>query len=387
MKTGFHVKKFAFAAALSLTVAGLAAPSMAADTLKIAEVVELTGPGTTAGTNFKNGADLAIKEINAAGGILGRQIVTTSADTQTNPGIAKGLSQKAIDDGAFAVFGPVYSGSIMVSMATTEAAHVPNFVGGEAASITEQGDPYIFRTSLTQADAMPKVARYMDTRQDIHRVAVLFVNNDFGVGGRDAFMKAIKKTHVEPVADISTSVGQIDFSSAVLKAKQSGADAIFAYLNEEESARLLRELKKQGWDKPIIGETTIVGQKVIDLAGPAANGVIGHVGLTVDAPVPGMKKFSDDFQKAYGYVSDHNGIKGYTGIYILKAAIDKAGKFDRELVTKTLHGIHITTKEEPGVLMDVSIDDKGDLDRESFLVQVENGTQKVIKVLPPLGDK
>ena len=387
MKTLTLFKKLALAGPLAAPAGGMAVPAIAADTVKIAEVVELTGPGTTAGTNFKNGADLAIKEINAAGGILGRQIEVTSADTQTNPGIAKGLSQKAIDDDAFAVFGPVFSGSIMVSMATTEAAGVPNFIGGEAAAITEKGNPYVFRTSLTQADAMPKVARYLDGRPDINSVAVIFVNNDFGKGGRDAIIEALKSTHVKVVEDISTSTGQVDFSAAVLKAKQSNADAIFAYLNEEESARLLRELKKQGWDKPVIGETTLTGQKVIELAGPAAEGAIAHVGLTVDAPIRGMKKFSEDFQKAYGYVSDHNGIKGYTGIYILKAAIEKAGKFDRELVTKTLHGIHISTKDHPGVLMDVSIDDKGDLDRESFLVQVDNGRQKVREILPPLGKK
>jgi branched-chain amino acid transport system substrate-binding protein len=387
MKTLTLFKKVALAGALAAAAGGMAVPAIAADTVKIAEVVELTGPGTTAGTNFKNGADLAIKEINAAGGILGRQIEVTSADTQTNPGIAKGLSQKAIDDDAFAVFGPVFSGSIMVSMATTEAAKVPNFIGGEAASITQQGNPYVFRTSLTQADAMPKVARYLNGRPDINSVAVIYVNNDFGKGGRDAIIEALKNTRVKVLADISTSTGQVDFSSAVLKAKQSNADAVFAYLNEEESARLLRELKKQGWDKPVIGETTLTGQKVIELAGPAAEGAIAHVGLTVDAPIRGMKKFSEDFQKAYGYVSDHNGIKGYTGIYILKAAIEKAGKFDRELVTKTLHGIHISTKDHPGVLMDVSIDDKGDLDRESFLVQVDNGRQKVREILPPLGKK
>ncbi|MGB3274832.1 MAG: ABC transporter substrate-binding protein [Castellaniella sp.] len=387
MKTLIMLKKLALASALAAAVGGLAAPASAADTVKIAEVVELTGPGTTAGTNFKNGADLAIKEINAAGGILGRQIEVTSADTQTNPGIAKGLSQKAIDDDVFAVFGPVFSGSIMVSMATTEAAGVPNFIGGEAAAITQKGNPYVFRTSLTQADAMPKVARYLDGRPDINSVAVIYVNNDFGKGGRDAIIEALKSTHVKVADDISTSTGQVDFSAAVLKAKQSNADAIFAYLNEEESARLLRELKKQGWDKPVIGETTLTGQKVIELAGPAAEGAIAHVGLTVDAPIRGMKKYSEDFQKAYGYVSDHNGIKGYTGIYILKAAIEKAGKFDRELVAKTLHGIHISTKDHPGVLMDVSIDDKGDLDRESFLVQVDNGRQKVREILPPLGKK
>ncbi|MER1968721.1 ABC transporter substrate-binding protein [Castellaniella sp. GW247-6E4] len=377
-------KRLAIATAIGLTAASFGFSAHAAETVKVAQIVELTGNGATVGTNFKNGADLAIKEINAAGGILGRQIVTTSADTQTNPGISKALAQKAIDDDAFAVLGPVYSGAIMVSMHTTEAAKVPNIIGGEAAAITQQGNPYVFRTSLTQSDAMPKVARYLDGRKDVNNLAVIFVNNDFGKGGRDAIIEALKSTHVKVAADISTAVGQVDFSSAVLKAKQSNADAIFAYLHEEESARLLRELKKQGWDKPIIGETTLVNQKVIELAGEAANGVVAHVGLTADAPSPEMQRYAKAFHDAYGYTSDHNALKGYTGVYMLKAGIEKAGKFDRELVAKTLHGIHISVKDYPGMLMDVTVDDKGDLDRESFLVQVVDGQQKVVGTLPPL---
>ena len=77
------------------------------------------------------------------------------------------------------------------------------------------------------------------------------------------------------VADISTESGQVDFSAPVLKAKQSNADVLFVYTNEEESARALRELRKQGCTKPIVGETTLTGQKVIELAGDAANGAVG----------------------------------------------------------------------------------------------------------------
>src|SRR5690606_18527553 len=213
MKAVTQLKKQALAAGIALAALGLSAPAFAADTLKIAEVVELTGPGATSGTNLKNGADLAIQEINAAGGILGRQIVTTSADTEPNPGIAKGLAQKGVDDEAVAVIGPVFSGSIMGSMAVTREAKVPNFIGGEAASITEQGSPYVFRTSLTQADAMPKVARYLEGRKDINTIAVMFVNNDFGKGGRDAIIEALKDTHIKVTDDISTTAGQVDFSS------------------------------------------------------------------------------------------------------------------------------------------------------------------------------
>src|SRR5437764_9876509 len=88
--------------------------------IKVAGLVELSGTGATSGTNFNDGVKLAVKEINAAGGILGRQIEYTAGDTQSQPQVAKALAVKAIDDGAYVVMGPVFSGSIIVSMAETK---------------------------------------------------------------------------------------------------------------------------------------------------------------------------------------------------------------------------------------------------------------------------
>jgi branched-chain amino acid transport system substrate-binding protein len=370
--------------ACALALAGTAAHAQA---IKIANIVELSGAGATSGTNFKNGIELAVKEINAAGGILGRKIETSTSDTQSNPGVAKGLAQKAIDDDVFAVFGPVFSGSIMVSMAETRRAEVPNFTGGEAAAITKQGNPYIFRTSFTQDTAMPKVARYLASHLKAKTIALIYVNNDYGKGGRESLMKSLEPLGVKVIADVSTDQGQIDFSAPVLKAKQSNADAVFVYTNEEESARALKELRKQGVTKPIVGETTLVGQKVIELAGEAANGAVAHVGLTVDAPSPLMLKFKAKFYQEYKYITDHNGIKGYTGVYLMKAAIEKVGKVDRKAVAQALHGLKVSAAKHPGVLMDVSVDANGDLDRESFLVEAKNGKQEIKEILPALGAK
>jgi branched-chain amino acid transport system substrate-binding protein len=356
--------------------------AFAQQTIKIANIVELSGGGATAGTNFKNGVELAVKEINAAGGILGKKIESVTSDTQSNPGVAKGLTQKAIDQDVFAIFGPVFSGSIMVSMAESRRAEVPNWTGGEAAAITMQGNPYVFRTSFTQATAMPKVAKYIATKSK--SLAIIYVNNDFGKGGLDMIKKALAGSGTAIAAEISTDSGQVDFSPAILKAKQSNADAVFVYTNEEESARALRELRKQGWTKPIIGETTLTGQKVIELAGDAANGAVAHVGLTVDAPLPAMLKFKANFYQEYKYISDHNGIKGYTGVYSLKAAVEKVGKLDRKAVAQAMKGLKISAAKYPGVIMDVSFDDKGDLDRDSFLVEVKNGKQEVVATIPPL---
>jgi branched-chain amino acid transport system substrate-binding protein len=355
--------------------------------IKIAGLMELSGTGTTSGTNFNDGVKLAVKEINASGGILGRKIEYDANDTQSQPQVAKALAVRAIDDGAYVVMGPVFSGSILVSMAETKRAEIPNFTGGEAATITQQGNQYIFRTSFTQASAIPKVARYLKDNVKAKTVAVIYTNNDFGKGGRDVFLKAAEAQGIRVVADISTDPGQVDFSSPVLKAKQASADVLFVYTNEEEAARCLRELKKQGYDKPVVGETVLTSQKVIELAGDAANGAVAHVGLTADAPIPGVKAFAEKFQKEYGYKPDHNGIKGYTAMYVVKAVTEKVGKVDPKAFANAMHGISLSAKQYPGILMDVSFDQNGDLDRESFMTKVVNGKQQVTDVLQPASAK
>ena len=382
MQTSFTLKSL-----LGALVLAAASVTWAQQTVPIFGLVELSGTGATSGSNFDNGVKLAVKEINAAGGILGRRISYLSLDTQSNPGVAKALAQKAVDQSAYVVMGPVFSGSIMVSMAETRRAEIPNFTGGEAAAITQQGNPYVFRTSFTQSTAMPKIASYIQTTVKAKSVDVIYVNNDFGKGGLDAIRKELEARGVKVVNAISTEPGQIDFSAPVLRTKQSGSDAVFIYSNEEESARALRELRKQGYDKPMIGETVLTSQKVIELAGDAANGAVAHVGLTADAPQPLIRKFSDAFQAEYKVKSDHNGLKGYSGMYIVKAVTEKLGKFDSKAFAAAMKGVSLSVKDHPGILLDVSYDANGDLDRESYMTKVENGKQVISSVLPPVGRK
>src|SRR5256886_6245885 len=222
MKQALRNTAAAFAFAAATAAFGQQGP------VQIVGLMELSGTGATAGTNFDNGVKLAVKEINAAGGILGRKIEYTSMDTQSAPQTAKALAQKAVDQGAYVVMGPVFSGSFIVSMAETKRAEIPNFTGGEAAVITQQGNPYVFRTSFTQSTSMPKLARYIKDQIKAKSIAIIFTNNDFGKGGRDEMAKALAAQDIKVVADISTDPGQIDFSGAALKAKQSDADAVFA---------------------------------------------------------------------------------------------------------------------------------------------------------------
>ena len=370
---------------LAVILALFAAGAAAQQTVNMPIVIELSGAGAVSGTNFRDGAVLAIDEVNAKGGILGRKIVAPQSDTQSNPGISRAQVQKAIDSEPYVILGPVFSGSVKVNMVLAQQAEVPQFTGAEAADITAMGNPYIFRTSFGQQMSMPKIANYIRDGLKAKTVAVLWVNNDFGKGGRDTFTKEMAARGIKVVADISTESGQVDFAADVVKVKGANADAIFVYTNEEESARFLREARKQGVTKPLIGETTLLGQKVIDMAGEAANGARGHVALSADAPLPAVQAFKEKFVKRFGYVPDHNGLKGYTAVYAVKYATQKIGKFDRRLLAKTMHGLTIKPEQEPGILMEASWDDKGDIDRISFLAEVVGGRQKIVQILPKLG--
>ncbi len=369
----------------SVTLSG-AALAQSKEPIKIRDVGELSGGGATVGTNFKNGADLAVAEINAKGGILGRMIDLTHADSQSNPGVARAQVQKALDDNPYVLLGPGFSGSVKVVASLAAQAEIPEIMGGEAAELTKMGNPYLFRTSFGQQSTMPKVAHYIADDLKAKTVAVVWVNNDFGKGGRDTIIEEFKKLNIKVVADLSTEAGQADFAADVGKLKTAAPDAVFVYLNEEESARILKEIKRQGVTAPLIGETTLIGQKVIDLAGDAAEGARGHVGLTTDAPIPAITKFRDDFKAKYNYVPDHNGIKGYLAIYVIKAVTEKMGKFDSKEFAKTLHGMTIKASEQPGILMDVTYDQNGDIDRQGFLVEVVKGKQVIKQVLPKLGN-
>jgi branched-chain amino acid transport system substrate-binding protein len=359
--------------------------AQAQSTVYIPDVVELSGAGAVSGTNWRDGASLAIDEINAAGGILGRKIVTEHLDTQSNPGISRAQIQKVLDKEPYVVLGPIFSGSVKVNMTLTQQAEVPQIVGAEAAQITEAGNPYVFRTAFGQQFSMPKIANYLHDGMKAKTVAVVWVNNDFGKGGRDSFVKEMNRLGIKVVADLSTEQGQVDFASDVTRLKSVNADSVFVYCNEEESARFLLEAKRQGLGSPLFGETTLLSQKVIELAGAAANGVRGHVGLTADAPIPAIQEFASKFNARFKYASDHNGIKGYTAVYLIKYVTEKIGKFDGKAFAVAMKGLTLKPDTSPGILMEASWDQNGDIDRASFLAEIVDGKQKIVAVLPKLG--
>jgi branched-chain amino acid transport system substrate-binding protein len=378
----FRAPALAAAMAVGLGTTGMALAD--SSTVLIPCVCEMSGAGAVSGTNYSKGAHLAVDQINAAGGILGRKIVMNNMDTQTNPMVSRGLVQKAIDAGAYAIVGTVYSGSTIVNMLVAEQAGVPQFTGSEAPNITEKGNPYIFRTSSGAELGIPELAGYIHNKMKVQRIAVEWVNNPFGKGGYDVFMKQAKKYGIKVVADVPSEEGAVDFSADVAKIKNSGAQAVFVYMNEAPDARFLKEARRQGLSIPIVAQSNLTDPKVIQLAGAAANGAMAHVGIAATAPIPAMEKFVAAYKAKYHESPDHNSIKGYIGVYAIKYVTEMVGKFDGKAFAQKMHGLTLDASKYPGMILTTHWDKNGELYRESFMTEVKDGKQVVIGNVQPI---
>ena len=206
---------------------------------------------------------------------------------------------------------------------------------------------------------MPKIANYMRDGVKAKSVAVVWVNNDFGKGGRDASSRRWRRATSRswptsrPRPARPTSPPTSSSSRAPMPTRSSSTR------NEEESARFLREARKQGLNEPLIGETTLLGQKVIELAGDAANGVKGHVGLTADAPVPAIEEFGKKYEKRVQLQARpqrHQGL--HRASTRSRRRPRRAGKFDGKAFAAALHGMTITPDKM------TRHPDRGDLGRQ-----------------------
>src|SRR4029453_1110791 len=177
---------------------------------------------------------------------------------------------------------------------------------------------------------------------------------------------------------------QTDQSAEVAQLAGGDADAIFVFMTEIETAAFLDEYQAQDLDKPLYGGDVLSAASTIELAQPgAADGTAPHAGLNASAPV--FADWKDAYAEFHPDADppDHNSIKGYTAVYIVKETTERIGEFDNSQFSDTLHCATLTVDDEPGLLLDVSYDGNGDIDRESYIVSVVDGVGEITETVPP----
>src|SRR5499426_432199 len=369
----------------TLLVLAAVSPACPQGVVKIPIVAEITGGGASVGAMWRDAVNLAVEDINKKGGVLGQRLETSVQDTQTDPPTSVAVMRRVLNDKPFAVFGTVYSSSTVANMDIAKQAGVPQFTGSESIIITQKGNDNIFLTSFTQDTGMAKMVRWLLDDVKAEKIALIWVNNAFGKGGHDMFVQFLKERGKTPVVDISTEVQQADFTPELTKVRASGATHVMVYNHEEENARFMIQLRKMALAVEPVGETTLCAQTTVTPGGDAVNGAKCHVGLTAGATQPLMVDFNRRFQEKYNRVPDHNAYKGYIGVHLLKAAVQRVGAWDQAKVRACLHNNAFSVAEEPGLLMDVYVNDKGSVDRPSFIVEVKDGKSVVVKTVGMLG--
>ncbi|MDM0014821.1 ABC transporter substrate-binding protein [Variovorax sp. J22P168] len=352
--------------------------------IKLAGITEGRGPGATAGQSLKSGYLMAIDEINGNGGVLGQQLELTQFDIDTSPAAAEEATKKALVGKPFAVLGPQFSGITAASMKFTADPAVPQFTGGEASSLTRRFHPSLLRTSLSQSGSMPRLGALATFGLGAQNIGLIWIDNDFGKDGRDALIATFKRRKTVVGFDGSVKPAQTDCAQVVAALIAAKVDALLLYATESESIEVLKELRKQGFDKPIVTDGLVAAQKVIDAAGGATEGVLVHMNNSVDAPSVQMQAFVKRYEARYGRRPDLNGIKGYFSVQLLKAGLTVTGELDQAKFLHTVHNTRFEATRFPDLLGSVAYDFFGDLNRASYFAVIRNGRPQIVATISAL---
>lgn len=322
-----------------------------AEPIKIGVNQPLTGPFAASGTYIVNGAKIAVEEINAAGGVLGEKIQLVIEDNKSNPTEAAAVAEKLIQRDKVPVMMGAWGSSLTLAvMPKLMQYQVPMLVETSSSSkITTQGNPYVFRISppsWVEAKLFEKLLPSLKVK----KVDFLAINNDWGRGTIEDLSKTLKQNGVAVgLTEVMDQTSQ-DMSAQLSKIKASDSDTIVVTTAVEQLTLVLKQAASLGIKKRII--TTGGSQnpdQLVDQAGSAANGTMHMVFFAPWEPerTPHPEK-TKAFIAAWAKSGhDKAGLtesyRGYDGIYVIKAAIEKAGKAEPQAIRDALWQINIQT--------------------------------------------
>ena len=354
--------KFKFA--LAALTAILALPAFAADPIKIGMSGPFTGGSSSMGVSMRDGVKLAVGEINAAGGVLGRPIELVERDDEAKNEIGVQVAQELINkEGVVATVGFINTGVSLAAQRFYQEAEIPvmNNVS-TGTKVTKQFlEPdfkanYVFRNSANDTIQSGMIVDEAVGKQGFKKPAILSDSTNYGQLGKTDLTNALTKAGVAPVATEKFNVGDTDMTAQLLKAKEAGADVILTYAIGPELAQIANGMAKLGWKVPMIGSWTLSMASFIDTAGANGDGAMMPETFIQLPTTPKRKAFIAAYQKAYGIdriPSPVSAAQGYDSIYLLAAAIKQAGGTEGRKLREALENLNdkvegvVTTYDHP----------------------------------------
>jgi branched-chain amino acid transport system substrate-binding protein len=321
----------------------LVAASAQAGTIKIGFNVPLTGFAAADGLSAKTGAELAVEQINAAGGINGDMLELVVYDDQASPKEAVPIAQKLIEkDNVVAGVSGSYSGSTRAAAGIFQAAGVP-YISAYAIhpDITRAGN-YVFRTSFVGEVQGRAGAKLVGEILGLKKAVIVTLKNDFGQSLAAGFKEAAGKYGVEILAEYEYSIKDRQFGPIVSKIRADKPDVIYASGYFFTAGPLVSQLRAAGIEVPVIGQEGYDSQKFIDIAGPASEGTIITTSLDRDSSVAETRDFIAAFEAKSGQKADMVAASAHTAIKVLAAAMQSAGTSDRKAIRDAIAKTNLT---------------------------------------------
>ncbi|MDR6581828.1 branched-chain amino acid ABC transporter substrate-binding protein [Herbaspirillum sp. BH-1] len=352
-------KTQAFVAAALMT---LAMSSQAADPIKIGVSGPYTGGSAPMGVSMRDGVKLAVAEINAAGGLLGRQIQLVERDDEAKNERGVQIAQELINkEKVVATVGFINTGVALASQRFYQEAKIPvinNVATGTVITkqFEKEKENYVFRTSAADKIQAKMIADEAVDKQKLTKVAILADSTNYGQLGREDLEKVLSDKKVTPVAVEKYNIKDVDMTAQLLKSKQGGAQAVLTYGIGPELAQIANGMEKLNWHVPIIGSWPLSMGNFIDNSGKNGNGARMPQTFIQDGTTPKRKAFIEAYQKAYKVdrmPSAVSAAQGYDSILLLAAAIKQAGTTDGDKVRAALESLNtkvegvVTTYDKP----------------------------------------
>jgi branched-chain amino acid transport system substrate-binding protein len=349
---------------LALGFAAAFAGSAAAQ-IKMGVAGPITGPNAAFGAQLKNGADQAVADINAAGGILGQKITLSYGDDVSDPKQGVSVANKFVGDGVKFVIGHFNSGVTMpASEAYQENGILEITPSATNPKITERMMWNIFRTCGRDDQQGAVAGAYIVQHYKGKKVAIVHDKTTYGQGLADETKKFINPKGIKEVLYEGINIGDKDFSALVSKIKASGADLVYWGGLFTEGGLIVRQMRDQGVKAPLMGGDGITDDEFASVGGPGVEGTL--MTFPPDPRNRAESKAVVEKFRANKFEPQAYTLYSYAGVQIIKQAAEAAKSLDPKKISDTMHsGMKFKT-----VIGDISYDKKGDITRLDYVMYV-----------------
>ena len=369
--TRIALRSRALAAAFAACIALPAAPAWSQVT--IGASAPLTGPRAQLGRYYKQGVELALAEINEAGGVLGKPLTVAFEDDQgDNPNTAMNAVNRLMQVDKVPVFlGPHFS---VAQMATQKAycnGSVVSITGASGIPVTNSGCKYVIRVRGDDNIQSKALVAFAMKELKADKIGVLAVNDDFGKTGAQRVAAAIEAAGLKPVAIETHNPQDKDFSAPLARLKAANAQVVVLWTHISEAALIVRQARQMGLTMHFAG-TAMSQPTFLNLTEAASDGVLSADDFIAENPDPVVQGFVKKYRAKYGTDPEIWAAAYYDATHLAAKAINKAGSADPQKIRAAFAGLQHT-----GVLASFQCSDNGDCNHQIHIVEIKNKTPGV----------